>query len=258
MRYVIRNLLWAGAGAVVAWGAMYFWGYGVPRNPSGPLAASIGAPRPASAGAPALHSEPDAGAQPPIDSEPAAAGAAVEIVADPPPETAPVAVPAAPTRPAVVWFPPNDLPVGQTDLPNRRSGDAGGSRPAAELLEGTRITCDFGAGVNTGMRFGDSLSVGAGAQWQGSLMVYDLLEPSIGRARLSGTLGGAGSPTGEAKVQLMAIGSRVYFMGLQQNGTYMITTIYDELDNMDRHVAVMSRHENGFFAYATQWLGVCY
>ena len=56
----------------------------------------------------------------------------------------------------------------------------------------------------------------------------------------------------------MTIGSRIYFMGLQQNGTYMLTTIYDELDNMDRHVAVMSRHENGFFTYGTQWLGVCY
>jgi hypothetical protein len=89
-------------------------------------------------------------------------------------------------------------------------------------------------------------------------MVYDLLEPSAGKARLTGTVGAAGSPTGEAKVQLMTIGSRIYFMGLQQNGTYMLTTIYDELDNMDRHVAVMSRHENGFFTYGTQWLGVCY
>jgi hypothetical protein len=109
------------------------------------------------------------------------------------------------------------------------------------------------------MRFGDSLSVGSNtAQWQGSLMVYDLLEPSVGKARLTGTVGGAGSPTGEAKVQLIAIGSRIHFMGYLPNGTYLLTTIYDELDTMDRHVAVMSRHENAVFDYASQFLGVCY
>ena len=47
-------------------------------------------------------------------------------------------------------------------------------------------------------------------------------------------------------------------MGFLPNGIYMVTTIYDELDVMDRHVAVMSRHENAVFNYGTQQLGVCY
>ena len=89
-------------------------------------------------------------------------------------------------------------------------------------------------------------------------MVYDSIEPAAGRARLTGTVGSTGSPSGETKVQLMLYDTRIYFQGLQGNGTYMITTIYDELDDMGRHVAVMSRQENGFLAYGTQWLGVCY
>lgn len=90
-------------------------------------------------------------------------------------------------------------------------------------------------------------------------MTYDSLDPSGGKARLTGTPGAVGSRTGEADVQLMVIGTRIQFMGLLPNGTYMLTTVYDELDNMDRHVAVMSRHEpKGFFNYGTQQLGVCY
>jgi hypothetical protein len=251
MRYVIRNLAWAGAGAVLAWVAMDALREDVPRDPGGPAARAAEKPRAATRRA--------ADAERPPDPEPAVAATSPEVeIADPAPDAAADAAPTEPTRPTVVWFPPKDSRLVYTDIPNRRADDAKGSRPATDLLDGTRITCDFGAGNNTGARVADTLIAGVGAQWQGSLMVYDLLEPSAGKARLTGTVGAAGSPTGEAKVQLMTIGSRIYFMGLQQNGTYMLTTIYDELDNMDRHVAVMSRHENGFFTYGTQWLGVCY
>jgi hypothetical protein len=89
-------------------------------------------------------------------------------------------------------------------------------------------------------------------------MVYDLLGASAGKARLTGTAGAVGSPTGEADVQIMTVGSRSHLMGFLPNGTYVMTTIYDELDTMDRHVAVMSRHENAVFDYGTQQLGVCY
>ena len=35
-----------------------------------------------------------------------------------------------------------------------------------------------------------------------------------------------------------------------------MVTIYDELDNVGRHIAVMSQHE-GTFSYASQLLGTC-
>ena len=75
---------------------------------------------------------------------------------------------------------------------------------------------------------------------------------------MTGTSGAVGSATGEADVQIMTVGSRIHFMGFLPNGIYMVTTIYDELDTLDRHVAVMSRHENAVFNYGTQQLGVCY
>lgn len=257
MRYVIRNLIWAGAGAMLAWVAIYGWGESTRWDPSGPVVDTPADLRVVDARA--ARSEPAADAERPADLEHVATVLApTETVAEPAPASTDSA-PAEPARPTVDWFAPTDARAVYTDIPNRRADDATGSRSATDLLDSARITCDFGAGSNTGSRIGDSLSVGSGgAQWQGSLMVYDSLELSAGKARLTGTAGAVGSPTGEAKIQLVTIGSRIHFTGLLPNGTYMLTTIYDELDNMDRHVAVMSRHENGFFNYGSQFLGVCY
>ncbi len=251
MPHVIRNLLWAGAGALLAWVAIYVWGGGTAWDPK---------LRAASARTPAARSEPGADAERPDDPDRLAqASAPTEIVAEPTPVLASAdSGPAEPTRPTVVWFASKDEHPVFTDIPNRRANDDKGSRPATDLLDAARITCDFGPGNVAGARVGDSLSVFSGAQYQGSLMVYDVLEPSSGKARLTGTAGAVGSPTGEVNVQLLTIGSRIHFMGLLPNGTYMLTTVYGELDNMDRHVAVMSRHENTFFNYGAQFLGVCY
>jgi len=260
MRYMIRNLLWAGAGALLAWVAIYWWGEGTQRHSSGPGVETSAGPRAANASAPAARSEAGADAEQPDDPEHlAAAPAPTEIVTAPAP--LPVSTDSAPTEPApltVVWSPPKDSRPVFTDIPNRRANDDKGSRPATNLLDAARITCDWGAGNVTGARVGDSLSVFSGSQWQGSLMVYDLLGTAAGKARLTGTAGAVGSPTGAAEVQIMTVGSRIHFMGFLPNGTYMVTTIYDELDVMDRHVAVMSRHENAVFNYGTQQLGVCY
>ena len=254
MRNALRNLLWAAGGAAVMWIAFRFSSGGA--GEAGPAAI-----------APAERAIAGTGARP-------RTGGAARDAESAPREPAPVAAPAgseppAPSSPAsrtaasggaptVVWFPPKELLGSSTDIPNRRPDDSAGRKAAADLLDQSRVTCDFGAGMNAGVRFGDTLLVGVGAQWQGGLMVYDLLEPGAGRARLIGTVGGTGSPNGETKVQLMLYGTRIYFLGLQPNGTYALTTIYDELDDMGRHVAVMSRHENGIFTYGTQWLGVCY
>jgi hypothetical protein len=250
MRNAIRNLAWVVVGAGVAWAAMRLW-----REQD-----AVGPPRASESLASAADDRPvtsGAGRSEPVTSNIAPAtlpGPQAEATGDSPQPRVATSAP----NPTVVWNPPKDLPITPTDIPNRRRDDSAGRTPATDLLDQSRITCDFGPGINSGMRFGDTLTMGAGAQWQGSLMVYDLLEPAAGKARLTGTVGSTGSPSGETKVQLMLYETRIYFLGLQGNGTYVITTIYDELDDMGRHVAVMSRHENGFFAYGTQWLGVCY
>jgi len=248
---MIRNLLWAGAGAVLASVAIYVWGGGIPWDPK--LHAANARPPAARFELGADAERPDEPHHLPGASEP------TKIIAEPAPVPASTdSGPAAPARPTVVWFARKDERPVFTDIPNRRANDDKGSRPATGLLDAARITCDFGPGNVAGARVGDSLSVFSGAQYQGSLMVYDVLEPSSGKARLTGTAGAVGSPTGEANVQLMTIGSRIQFMGLLPNGTYMLTTVYNELDDMDRHVAVMSRHENALFNYGAQFLGVCY
>jgi hypothetical protein len=255
---MIRNLLWAGAGAVLAWVAIYGWGEDTQWDASGAVVKTSAEPRAANARAPAARSEAAANAEQSDDPKYLAeAPAPTEIVTAPVPASTDSA-PAESARLTVMWSPPKDSRPVFSDIPNRRANDDKGSRPATDLLGAARITCDWGAGNVTGARVGDSLSVGAGSQWQGSLMVYDLLGTSAGKARLTGTAGAVGSPTGAAEVQNMTVGSRIHFMGFLPNGTYMVTTIYDELDVMDRHVAVMSRHENAVFNYGTQQLGVCY
>jgi hypothetical protein len=180
-----------------------------------------------------------------------------ETAAIPPAVDAVTASPPAPARnPIVADIPPRDLPLTRTDLPNRRDGDPAARKPAAALLDSTRITCDFGAGNNTGLRFGDTLSVGGGAQWQGGLLIYDLVDAAAGAVRLTGTAGATGSQRGEAKVQVTTEGSRVLLSGFLENRAFLAVTIFDELDNFGRHIAVMSRHE-GFFEFGSQFLGTC-
>jgi hypothetical protein len=152
--------------------------------------------------------------------------------------------------------PPSNSPGTRTDLPNRRDDDPRGAAPAARLLDSLRISCDFGAGNNTGTRVGEILTVGGGAQWQGGLILYDLTDASAGKARMTGSPGVTGSPTGEAEVQVTTEGTRVFLSGFLMNRDYVMVTIYDDLDNLGRHIAVMSRHESRF-TYASQFLGTC-
>jgi hypothetical protein len=72
----------------------------------------------------------------------------------------------------------------------------------------------------------------------------------------TGTPGVTGSPRGEAKVQVATEGTRVFLSGFLENGGFVVVTIFDELDNVGRHIAVMSRHES-VFSYASQFLGTC-
>jgi hypothetical protein len=157
---------------------------------------------------------------------------------------------------SVVEHAPADTRVPVTDVPNR-SPDHAARSDAAQLLNGTRISCDFGAGVNTGVRFGDTLSVGGGAEWSGGLIVYQLLDAAAGRVTMTGSVGATGSPNGEAKVDLITVDTQIVLSGLLPNGGFVLTTIYPERDDLGRHVAVMSRHADQFFTYAAQFLGTC-
>jgi len=151
---------------------------------------------------------------------------------------------------------PADARVTVTDLPNRRTGDAA-RRDAAELLNATRISCDFGAGNNTGTRQGDTLTVGGGGEWVGGLIVYQLLDAGATRVMMTGSVGATGSASGEAKIDLLAADTQIILSGVLPNGGFVVTTIYPELDNLGRHVAVMSRHADQPFTYAAQFLGTC-
>ena len=106
----------------------------------------------------------------------------------------------------------------RTDLPNRRNGDLSASAPATNLFDSARISCDFGAGNGTGARIGDLLTVGGGAQWQGGLILYDLMDAEAGTARMTGSVGATGSPNGEAEVQVTTEGTRVFLSGFWRTG----------------------------------------
>jgi hypothetical protein len=155
----------------------------------------------------------------------------------------------------VASTPPSNLPTTPTDLPNRRDGDPS-TIAAADLLSSQRISCDFRAGNNTGLRFGEMLTVGGGAQWAGDLFIYDFIDSATGTARLTGSPAVTGSPSGEAKMQVTTEGTRVFLSGFLENRSFVMVTIFDEVDSVGRHIAVMSRHE-GAFTYASQFLGTC-
>jgi hypothetical protein len=240
-------LLSAAAGFVVAW--MMFGARGGDDLPDADAATEQ---RRASG----LRDEPTAAADTSARAAPVS-DVPTATAAIPPAVDSVTAAPAAATRnPIVADIPPRDLPITRTDLPNRRDGDPAARKPAAALLDSTRITCDFGAGNNTGLRFGDTLSVGGGAQWQGGLLIYDLVDAAAGAVRLTGTAGATGSQRGEAKMQVTTEGSRVLLSGFLENRAFLAVTIFDELDNFGRHIAVMSRHE-GFFELGSQFLGTC-
>lgn len=170
--------------------------------------------------------------------------------------TAPPPTSAFASNPIVANAPPSNSPATPTGLPNRRADEASAAMPAADILDSLRISCDFAAGNNTGLRFGELLTVGGGAQWRGGLIVYDNIDLLAGTARMIGSVGATGSPDGEAKVQFTTEGTRVYLTGFLQDRTYIVVAIYDELDNVGRHISVMSRHD-GHFSYASQFLGTC-
>jgi hypothetical protein len=243
----IRGLLLAGVGgAALAWAAVTLFGddAGEPRESFGPPPAARSVQLP-------VAREP---AEPTVAAEPAGVPATSSNDA---PLVVTTPTPASGTSRLIVIDTPPTGRGSVTDVPNRRESEPDHARAADELLNGARISCDFGGGSNTGTRVGAMLTVGGGADWVGGLIVYDLLDAGAGEARMTGSQGATGTLTGETKVELRISGLRVIFLGELPNGTLVVTTIFPELDDLGRHVAVMSRHEHGPFTYAAQFLGTC-
>jgi len=240
-------LLWASAGAAVTLLAVALWNDGgdAPAIRERDEIRAISAPTPPAG--PARGTAPTREALEAVEQHSAPAAAT---------RSADTRGPAPAGNPIVADAPPSNSPGIRTDLPGRHNDDPAGSAPAAQLLDSPRISCDFGAGNNTGIRVGELLTVGGGAQWMGGLILYDMTDESAGTARMIGSPGATGSPSGEAKVQVVTEGTRVFLSGFLGNRGYVVVTIYDELDNVGRHIAVMSRHE-GTFEYASQFLGTC-
>lgn len=134
--------------------------------------------------------------------------------------------------------------------------DTGGSdQKLSKLLDSIGIRCSFGAGNNTGTRFGAELSNGS-ASWQGGPITFDSFNAAEGSARMTGSVGATGSQSGELKVNLIAEETKLHFVGILSNGNLVSTTVFTNLDEQHRHIAVMSRHE-GRFNYGDQFLGTC-
>ena len=246
-RHAWAAALWASAGAAVTLLALALWNSSgdAPDTSERNEIRAVSAPTPPPAPAPAR------GAPTREQIEAVEQNSVAPAVA-----TRPAATPTPGGNPIVADAPPSNSRGTQTDLPNRRADDPGGAAPAARLLDSLRISCDFGAGNNTGTRVGEVLTVGGGAQWVGGLILFDLTNASAGTARMTGTPGATGSPTGEADVQVTTEGTRVFLSGFLKSRDFVVVTIYDELDNVGRHIAVMSRHESRF-TYASQFLGTC-
>jgi hypothetical protein len=237
---------WAGAGAVLAWLA-FSWLDDDRVTAAGPSSAAREMPdrvAPTAVERTEEASDSAPSVQPEAEGRPGS------------PDTEPADRPSATNtnNPIVATGPPSNSPSTPTDLANRRDEDA--ATPAVALLDLPRISCDFAAGNNTGLRQEALLTVGGGAKWMGGPLIYDFYRTSPGTARLTGLPSVTGSPDGEAVVQVTTEGTRVFLSGFLENRAYVVVTIFDELDNVGRHIAVMSRHERSF-SYASQFLGTC-
>src|SRR5262245_58090807 len=128
MRNAIRNLAWVVVGAAAAWVAMRPWRDERPlaflRGPASLATPAAG--RPVSSAARRPQPEPDLVTSP--DAQATLAPSRTETAPD-------AALRATPTNPTVLWNPPKDLRITPTDIPNRRPDDAGGRRPATDLLD---------------------------------------------------------------------------------------------------------------------------
>src|SRR5262245_55800787 len=136
--------LWAGAGAAATLLAVALWNDAsdAPDDRERNEIRAVSAPTP--------PPEPERGTAPPPEQlEAVEQQSAASAVA-----TRPVDTPTPSGNPIVADAPPSNSRGAQTDLPNRRDDDPRSAAPAARLLDSLRISCDFGAGNNTGLRSG--------------------------------------------------------------------------------------------------------
>jgi hypothetical protein len=95
-----------------------------------------------------------------------------------------------------------------------------------------------------------------GASWQGGPIVYDVIDAEGGTAQMIGSAGATGSMDGQADAQVASGADRIEFLSRLDNGHLVFTTVFGRLDESDRHIAVMSRHEGGNYL-GSQFRGSC-
>lgn len=123
------------------------------------------------------------------------------------------------------------------------------------FLSLSRISCEFEGGYNNGFIWEGKLQSGT-ASWQAGPIVYEAIDAERGTAQMIGSAGATGSLRGHADVQVAATSNRVEFLSNLENGHFVLTTVFGQLNEQGRYIAVMSRHEGGGH-YGSQFLGSC-
>ena len=122
-----------------------------------------------------------------------------------------------------------------------------------------RIVCEFSEGNNIGA-FDGQLRSGS-ASWQGGSITYDSIDFDAGTAQMIGSAGPTGSAEGHADARVILRGPRLNFLVPLSTGGIVFTTVFGEVRDNGRYVAVMSRHEGlrsqGTGTYSAQFLGFC-
>lgn len=118
-----------------------------------------------------------------------------------------------------------------------------------------RASCQFDPGYSA--LVGNASFSLAGANWQGGLIGYDVIEPENGRTTMTGSPGVTGSSNGTAEVQMLKSNAGVSFSGIVANGDLIVTTIFSEKNSRGAFLAAMSIHGAATGHTASQFYGAC-
>jgi hypothetical protein len=178
---------------------------------------------------------------------------ALQIVASPANLLPDATEPASASEDLNALDPDGPLPAG--NLPNSHEPGQPQTNALDVLLSAISISCQFDPGYSGGWS-GDDIRVYSAA-WQGGLIVYDSVDLTAGKARMTGSEGATGSKIGEVKVRAAATSNGLYFSGFSPRGDLITTTVFAERDKLNRYMAVMSSHATEMGHNSSQFHGRC-
>lgn len=135
------------------------------------------------------------------------------------------------------------------------TSEAQGNKELDDLMGAISISCQFDSGQGAAWR-GNSFSI-MSASWQGGLIVYDSMDFAASSARMTGSEGSTGSPTGEAKLRVAVTDNGLHFTAFNPRGDLVSTTVFPTTDKQGRYIAVMSTHSKEFGHHSSQFYGLC-